>query len=135
MTLQGAIEWIQDQALTLSGVGYAPDNPTDQNPTNIWVMAYPESGEIISAAAGWGYDLNNIAVRIYTGRGDLGESMYRLEGYPHNLARLIQADPTLGGNAATYGDMSYRWFADTWGSVPVIGYQLNVNNVKILTTY
>lgn len=136
MSLQGAIEWIQDQALSLTGVGYAPDNLTDASSTNIWVMVYPGSGDIVSNSANWGYDLDNIEIRIYTPRGDLGESMYRLEGYPHNLARKIQADRTLGGNVSTYDDrMAYRFFADTWAGVDVIGYQLTINGVKTLTSF
>lgn len=136
MTLQAAIEWIQDQSLTLTGVGYAPDNLSDLNPTNIWIMAYPGSGEIVSNSADWGYDLDTIEIRIYTIRGELNEAMQRLEGFPHNLARKIQADLTMGGAVLTYdGRIIYRFFADTWGDVPVVGYQLTVNGVKTLTTF
>ena len=136
MSLQGAIEWIQDQALSISGVGYAPDNLSDLSPTTLWVMVYPGSGEVRSASAGWGYDLDNIEARIYTIRGDLNEAMQRLEGYPHNLARKIQADLTLGSNVATYdGRIQYQFFADVWNDVPVIGYRLTINGVKSLTTF
>jgi len=135
MSLQGAVEWIQDQVLSISGIGYAPDNMTDLNPTNIWVMVYPVSGEIGTDSANWGRDYDDIAILVYTPRADLGESMYRLEGFPHNIARKIQADLTMGGNVATYENMTYIFFTEQFGGVDCIGYRLLVNRVKTLTTH
>lgn len=136
MSLQGAIEWIQDQALTITGIEAAPDNPTElASWVNVFTVAYPESGEIGTNSANWGRDLDNIRVMILTIRPNLEEAFQRLEGHPHALARKIQADLTLGGNVTTYRDMSYRFVATDWSGVPVIGYYLDVNDVKALTTF
>ena len=136
MSLQGAIEWIQDQALTISGVGAAPDNPTElASEVLLWVVTYPSSGEIQTAASGWGRDFDNIKVQILTPRGDLSESMQRLEGYPHNLARLIQADPTMNSNVSTYENMTYQFVTVDWGGLLCIGYEMTINRVKTLTTH
>mgnify|MGYP001071418624 CR=1 FL=1 len=136
MSLQGAIEWIQDQALTISGVGAAPDNPTElASEVLLWVTAYPSGGEILAAASGWGYDLDTIKIQILTPRGDLKESMQRLEGFPHNLARLIQADTTLGGNVTTYDSITYEFVPIPWSGLDFIGYRMTINRVKTLTTH
>ena len=136
MSLQGAIEWIQDQALTISGVGAAPDNATElASEVLMWVVSFPASGEITTAAYGWGRDFDNIKVQILTQRSDLSEAMKRLEGFPHNLARLIQADTTFGGNAETYESIAYQFVTMDWGGVICIGYEMTINRVKTLTTH
>ena len=137
MSLQGAIEWIQDQALTISGVGAAPDNPTElASEVLLWVTTYPSGGEILAAASGWGYDLDTIKIQILTPRGNLSESMQRLEGFPHNLARLIQADTTMGANVTTYeGTITYQFVTVDWGGIICIGYEMTINRVKTLTTH
>lgn len=136
MSLQAAIEWIQDQALTISGVGAAPDNPTDTAfSSKLFVIAYPSGGEISTASAGWGRDFDNITVQILTQRGELKEAMQRLEGFPHNLARKIQADVSLGGNVSTFENMTYQFVTLTFGGVEHVGYVLTLNRVKTLTTH
>ena len=135
-SLQGAIEWVQDQAITLTGVGAAPDNPEELAGMPIlFVVAYPASGEIGTAAANWGRDFDNIRVLILTYRNDLGEAMRRLEGFPHSLARKVQADLTFGANVSTFENMTYQFVTMDWNGVPVVGYQLDINRVKTLTTF
>jgi hypothetical protein len=137
MSLQGAITWITAQALTVTGVGAAPDYPTEgAGGVNLWVIAYPAAGEIGTISAGMGKDLDTIQIQILTYRGNsLKEAMYRLTGFPHAIARKIQADPTMNGNVSTYRDMTYNFVASEWGGVPVVGYALNINQVKTNTTY
>jgi hypothetical protein len=136
MSLQGAIEWVQDQALTVSGVGAAPDNPDLlAGSSTLFVIAYPASGEIIIRAAGFGHDLDTIRVLILTYRADLNQAMQRLEGFPHSIARKVQADLTLGGNVATFENMNYQFIVTEWNSIQVVGYQLDINRVKALTTH
>lgn len=136
MSLQGAIEWIQDQVATVNSTANAPDNPTDlANSTNMWVIVYPQSGELISNSANFGHDLDTVRIDILTPRGELNEAMQRLEGYPHNIARKIQADPTFGGNAQTYAGITYAFLATEWAGVPVVGYALTVTGIKNLSTF
>jgi hypothetical protein len=136
MSLQGAVEWVQDQALTISGVGSAPDNPSElAGMSTLFVVTFPVEGEIGSSAANWGRDYDNIQVMILTSRGDLNEAMQRLEGFPHNLARKIQADLTMGTNVSQFENMSYRFTATQWNGVECVGYILTINRVKQLTTF
>lgn len=136
MSLQGAIEWIQDQALTLSGMGAAPDNLSELAGSSLmFCLVYPASGEITTAAANWGRDFDNIVCLILTGRTDLNEAMQRLEGYPHNLATLIKKDVTLGANVSTFENMTYQFTNTDVNGVACVGYSLTVNRVKTLTTF
>ena len=136
MSLQGAIEWIQDQALTISGVGSAPDNLSELAGSSLlFVVVYPASGEITRAGAGWGRDFDNIQIMILTPRQDLSESMMRLEGYPHNLAHKINGDETMGANVSTFENITYQFISDQWNGIDVIGYSMTVNRVKTLTTH
>jgi hypothetical protein len=136
MSLQGAIEWIQDQALTLTGVGSAPDNPAESaSSSTLFVVTFPASGEIGIDSANMGRDYDDIQVMILTGRNDLNEAMQRLEGFPHNLARLIQANQTMNNNVSTFQNMTYRFTETQWSGVTVVGFILTINRVKTLTTF
>jgi hypothetical protein len=135
MSLQGAIEWIQTKALTLTNIQAAPDNPEDVSGLTTWVVTYPSSGTVHGSAYNWGYDLDNITVQILTVRNPLSEAMKRLEGYPHNLARLIQADVTMNGNVTTFENITYQFITLDWSGIQCVGYALTVNNVKTLTTH
>ena len=136
MSLQGAIEWIQDQALTISGVGAAPDNLSELAGSSLlFCVVYPASGEITRASANWGRDFDNIQVMILTARQDLSEAMQRLEGFPHNLAHKINADETMGTNVSTFENITYQFTATQWNGVDFSGYVMTINRVKQLTTH
>lgn len=136
MSLQDAIEWVQEQALDITGVGAAPDNPSElAGSSTLFIVTYPASGEISCASSGWGRDFDNIQVLILTGRGDLSEAMQRLEGWPHALARKIQADPTFNTTVATFENITYQFTETKWGGVDVVGYVMTINRVKTLTTF
>lgn len=137
MTLQGAIEWIQDQVATVNSTANNPDNPADTaNSTNMWIIAYPAGGEITSTSDSFGIDLDTIRIQVLTPRGDsLSEAMQHLEGYPHNIARKIQADPTMNGQVETFGGITYTFIAAEWSGVPTVGYSMDITGVKTLTSY
>lgn len=136
MTLQASIEWIMGQARTVNTTAQITDNPSDlANSTSMWIVAYPAAGEFVSRSAGFGYDLDTVRIDIFTARGsDLNETMQRLEGYPHNIAHKIQADPTMGGNCETYGAITYQYAASEWSGVQIVGYVLTVTGIKTLAT-
>jgi len=135
MSLQGAIEWVMDQALTLTNIQAAPDNLDDLSGVSMWALAYPSGGTIQGSAYNWGYDLDNITVQILTFRNPLNEAMMRLEGYPHNLARLIQADVTMSANVNTFENITYQFISIDWGGIACVGYEMTINAVKTLTTH
>jgi hypothetical protein len=135
VSLQAAISWVQYQVLTVPGIGAAPDYPTDTAGATLWVYAYPAAGEMTSAAANWGKDFDTIQLQILTTRSDLNEAFRRLSGIPQAIARKIQADPSLGGNVSTYESITYTFNVPQWAGENVIGYTLNINRVKTLTTH
>jgi hypothetical protein len=65
----------------------------------------------------------------------LNEAMMRLEGYPHNLARLIQADVTMSANVNTFENITYQFISIDWGGIACVGYEMTINAVKTLTTH
>lgn len=128
--IDSAIAWLQTGVSALSGIDHAPPTVSDTASNRVWVYTYLSGGEYTTVAAGDGRDFHTLRVEIMTYRGNLVDAVKRLQGLPQAVARLVQADPTMGGNVSTYGTMVYNFTAVEWAGQAAVGYIITIDRIK-----
>ncbi len=120
-----------------------PVNPPSMMSYTTFAITYPYTGRIDIGPTGTRRALHNIAIDVLTKDTDLARSMERLkplvDTVPDALIREVSfdSDGDPGGlfnqSISTFGAFTYNWIPLTdYGGVPVIGYHLMMEDVKIL---
>ncbi len=132
--LGDAIEWIQGQIRTISGIRAAPNEPPNDMNAYPYVVAYEGPGEFwYGDPAGQYKGLHQVIIELHVARKDLPRDVTKLRTYFEPVAEKIMADPTWGGTIDTIqapinhsGLVALGWNDKT----PTIGYAFRVT-VKI----
>jgi len=133
MAIQDCIEWIQDQILaTMTYIKSAPDYPTDTRTATPTAITYANNIRYRNAASG-SFTFSDIYIEITRERLILEDALKWLEEVGNDVNAIFAADPTMGGNCATYnGDVTANLLEYTLNGMTFIGYKILVPNVKIL---
>lgn len=130
----GAIQWIQDQMLAINGIKSAPDYPSSGHLPI--VITHLGQGTITAGnPLGSSKELASIVAELHISASGSGEAaaFATLETlHPLIKAKLI-ADYTLGGNVATYENITYVTGKGTIDGVDVISRIYTLNNVKFVS--
>lgn len=132
-SLFGAIQWIQDQMLTVSGIKSAPDYPSGGHLPI--VIAHLGEGTITGGnPLGASKELVNIVAELHVsiGGGDAG-AFKTLETLHPLIKGKLLADYTLGGNVSTYESITYVTGRGNLEGVDVISRIYTLNNVKFVS--
>ena len=133
-SLFGAIQWIQDEMLEISGIKAAPDYP--QSGLLPIVITHLGEGQIIPGnPLGACKEMVSIIAELHisqSGAGDAGAFKTLETLHPLIKAKLI-ADYTLGSNVSTYESISYVTGRGNLDGVDVISRIYTLNNVKFVS--
>lgn len=136
MAIRTVIADIQGSIAAISGIREAPtDAPAEMN-VFPFAVCYPGRSTI---SYGPGYlvrqELTDIVVELHVGRKDQARDIKTLLGYWESIPNAIMADPTLGGNVSTIGEIEVVWSNElAWGSTETVGIVWTIQDVKIQET-
>jgi hypothetical protein len=116
----------------IPGIQQVPVDPPDTVSVSTFCLVFPLSGSVTNSPIGTKMSLHNIAVDIVTKRTDQARDMARIKPFIDLIATALLADPTFGATIQTYGNLTYDYFTDEYGGVPILGYRFQINAAKIL---
>ena len=130
-SLFGAIQWIQDEMLEISGIKSAPDYP-QSGLLPIVITHLGEGVMTFGNPLGQSKELASIVCELHisaSGAGDSG-AFKTLETLHPLIKAKFAADYTLGTNVSTYESISYVTGRGNLDGVDVISRIYTLNNVK-----
>ncbi len=135
-TLQSAIDEIQAQIRTLSGIRAAPDEPPDQISAYPFVVAYASSGEWRFQTPETKVGLHDIVVELHVARKDLPRDVQNAMSYSDSIPNAIMLALKDGTFSAieTFERITYEFVSLGWGGVDTIGFRFTVVGVKLSST-
>ena len=130
-SLFGAIQWIQDEMLEISGIKSAPDYP-QSGLLPIVITHLGEGVMTFGNPLGQSKELVSIVCELHisqSGAGDAG-AFKTLETLHPLIKAKFAADHTLGSNVSTYGNITYVTGRGNLDGVDVISRIYTLNEVK-----
>lgn len=133
MTMLGAIQWVQDEMLEITGIKSAPDYP--QSGIMPIVITHLDSGTITPGdPLGQTKEISVIIVELHISEsGGLLEAFTTLETLHPLIKDKLKVDWTLGGNIDTYLNITYSTVRDTFDGVPTLTRQYLINDCKLIS--
>jgi hypothetical protein len=133
MAAQDVVAWTQTRVLAVvSKVKSAPAFPKDGRLGSGGTCFAFATNCRFSLAGGFDYAIFNLRIEILIPRRGLVDAFTWFSGVPELVAGIFTADPTCGGNAQTFaGDIVAELSTDVIDSIPVIGYIITVQDVKV----
>jgi hypothetical protein len=131
-SLFGAIQWIQDEMLEISGIKAAPDYPSPSAILPVVITHLGEGVMTFGNPLGQSKELVSIVCELHisqSGAGDAG-AFKTLETLHPLIKAKFAADHTLGSNVSTYESISYVTGRGNLDGVDVISRIYTLNNVK-----
>lgn len=135
MGLQAAIEWVQDQALSLPGIrqGAAPDYMEEKAAKFPFWATWAGEGAWNSESEGMTKGLLSIRVELHVERKHLPSAVKEAMKYVEAFPKLILADATLGGTVSTSGEIQFSGLVPLgYAGVETIGFRWTIRDVKII---
>jgi hypothetical protein len=130
--IEDAVSAVVTAVKTVTGITQVPVNPPDTVNVATFAVVYAKAGVINNGVIGTKKALHSIAVDVLTKRTDLARDMATIKPFIDLLATALLADTTFGGTVQTFDSVTYEFMSTDYASVPMIGYQFILNNVKIL---
>lgn len=132
MSIQDAIDWVQEEIAAITGMGAAPPLPDALAASySVSSIAYAYRGTLSMDDSTTKRALHTIRIEVTTPMDVLVDAFRRLDtvGLPEAVTDALLADATLGGTVDTYGDITYQFFDSQKQNR--IGYVIYINDVKI----
>lgn len=131
MTLQGVLAIIQTAVGGVTGVKYAPDNPTGKAGDFPFVVTYLDTFRGKLNTAQDFRMLYSVRVELHIARKDLAENVYELLPYAETVANAIFS--ALVDNVIAHGEIAGSFGALAWGDTKTIGFVWTIKDVKVIT--
>ena len=132
--LQAAIEWAQDQALTLPGMrqGVAPDYLEPKAAKFPFWAAFAGPGIWGSESFRMTKGLLSIIVELHISFTDLPSAVKDAMKYVEAYPKLILASGTMGGTVSARGDIDFSGLIGMkYASINTIGFRWLIKDIKI----
>lgn len=133
MTLQSAIAGAQTIVGAISGIRSAPAYPPEELSVFPFAVAYSGGGTWEFGPAGDKKGLHNIIVELHVQRKDLARDVTAAMAYSDSIPNALMLDTTLGGNASTFGRITYVFGPLGYGGIDTIGFRFTIEAVKIIS--
>ena len=131
MGLQDAITGVQALVGAVSGIKSAPSYPIEKLGPFPMAVAFAGEGVWEFGAGGDKKGLHSIVVIVPVARKDMKYDAEKVMPFCESVPNAIMADPTLGGNASTFGFISYAFGDMEWAGELLVGFRFVVEQVKI----
>lgn len=126
-TVLGAVQAIQDVAITVTGIKQAPDYPPEQINEFPFALCYPGSGSFGDGPAGSRLGLHTIILEIHTARGQLPYAVAAVIGYGDAVTAALLSDRTLARAVdCINGPITYTFGPLGWGGQDTIGWRFSI---------
>ena len=129
-TLKGAIEEIQDEVGSVSGIRKAPDQPPEKLTHFPYAIAYPDTGFVQQQSEGFRTHLHDIVVEIHVARKDLPRDIKAVIGYVETIPAEIWGNLGNYTNIQTIGNISYEFTTFEYAGIETIGWRFTLEGVK-----
>lgn len=129
--LQDAINYIQTLMIKLQGIRAAPKYPPEDVSVFPFAVCYPGSGLFEFGPGGTKKGLHNITLEIHVARKDLEMDTRAAMRFSDTVPNILLANPTLGGNVSTFGQIRYAFGPLGWAGAPTLGFRFILENVKM----
>ncbi|MBT7070744.1 MAG: hypothetical protein HN975_07640 [Anaerolineae bacterium] len=130
MTLQAAVEQVQDLMGAVSGVKSAPDYPPENINEYPFVVAYMGGGEIVFDTPSAYKGLHTIIIELHIARKDLPNDIEIAAPYVDSIPAALMADATLAGTVNLFDNITYEFTEMLWDAVETIGFRFSINGVS-----
>ena len=132
MSLQAAIEAIQDKILAISGIKAASDYPPENVNQFPFAVTYAASGTFNIATYGRRKGLHTIHCEVHFARANLPTAIELAMPYLESIPNALLADPKLNSTVDTINALRYSFGVLDWGGMKEahIGFRLEIE-VKI----
>lgn len=132
--IDSVIGELQGRIANLTGIRSAPTEPPETINFFPFVVAYPESGIISRMDYHRKKELHNVAIEVHLARKDLPRDYDNAMSYYDNIVNEIVEDPTFGGYAETFDEVTYEFGELGYGNTQTIGWKFIIQNIKIEET-
>lgn len=136
-TVQGAIEAIQDIALTVTGIRSAPDYAPDKLPALPAVVTYPARGNVTSMGGNSSQDFHTIYCEVHVQRKDLARDIKTLVPFIDSFRNELAGAPTLNDAVTTINyPITYEILEREFGSgnkTLVLRFIVEIKQLNVLT--
>ena len=131
--LQHAIAYVQDLMEQIEGIRAHPDYPPEQLNVFPFAVAYSGGGLWEFGPGGTRKGLHTIVLEIHVARKDLPRDTQAAMAFSDTVPNVLLANPTLGGNVSTFGQIRYTFGPLGWGGEVTYGFRFFIENVKMET--
>jgi hypothetical protein len=127
MTIEAAIQDLQDKLLSLSGMKSAPDSPPEGAGAFPFAVTYERTGTLTLNSYGWSTDIVTLWCEIHVSRAILPRAVEQAMSFRDPLLKLIIADPTLGDTVSTVLELRRVFGRLEWGGIETVGYRFEID--------
>ena len=129
MDVTSAVEYIQDLALTITGIRTAPDEPPGSIAQWPALITYERNGSVRLDAmhsGTWGAQHGTIVSELHVPRKDLPRDVRTVMSYRESFLRKLQNDPGLGTTAMIVREVRWLIGPMNWGEMETVGYRFEI---------
>lgn len=131
-TLQAAIDEIQAQVATVSGIRAAPDEPPEAINAFPFAVCYASSGRYSIGPPDVMHGMHSIILEVHVARVDLARDVGRAMGYAKSIPNRVFYALKAGTLPAleTIGAIRYEFGAMMYAGQKTLGFRFTLENVK-----